>query len=443
MVRLDYIQDPLLGVVGWAEQPYSDVFMSEQLTSSESGLYFQLTHPLLTLENMESIAPDYKGVEISKYVSTDSYKKDNLVEQDGIMYKCKVDNTGEDLTDTAFWIKTSLFSEWLLDKTKASLQKLIFRLCNTKTTKGTLKNLCENKMLFDGTGNKNETVQNRKDFVGFEIVPVRSMGVSTKLNRISLQFTKKGNYTIYIFNSSEDAPVYTLELTKTKDNSSEWFTLNDIVLPYVTDGDAGGSWYLGYFQEDLPTDSLAIRKDRDWSKGPCKSCSRKEFIAWESWSKYLEVHPFKVSSEDVRDTTFSDDFNNDFSKEGIHLWNIENNMYDYSTNFGINLEVTVFCDISDIIISQRGLLADVIAKQVAVDMLRELVYNANVRTNRRSINASKVDILYELDGDSSSLKKSGLNYQLDKAYEALDLSLVGLDRVCLPCKNGGIKYRGI
>ena len=86
------------------------------------------------------------------------------------------------------------------------------------------------------------------------------------------------------------------------------------------------------------------------------------------------------------------------------------------------------------------LFQDVIAKQVAVDMLREFAYNPNVRTNRHSINASRVDILYEIDGDSSSMKKSGLSYQLDLSFKAIELSTEGIDRVCLPCKNNGIRY---
>ena len=76
-------------------------------------------------------------------------------------------------------------------------------------------------------------------------------------------------------------------------------------------------------------------------------------------------------------------------------------------------------------------------------MLREFAYNANVRTNRHSINASRPDILYEIDGDSASLKKSGLSYQLDMAINAIKLDTSGIDKVCLPCRNNGIKYRTI
>ena len=105
------------------------------------------------------------------------------------------------------------------------------------------------------------------------------------------------------------------------------------------------------------------------------------------------------------------------------------------------MEVTVACDLTDFIVEQRSLFQDVIAKQVAVDFLKEFAYNANVRTNRHSINVSRLDLMYEIDGDSSSMKKSGLSYQLDLAFKALEISTKGADRVCLPCKNNGVKYR--
>ena len=41
------------------------------------------------------------------------------------------------------------------------------------------------------------------------------------------------------------------------------------------------------------------------------------------------------------------------------------------------------------------------------------------------------------------LAKSGLSYQLDMAFKAIKLSTEGIDRVCLPCKNNGIKYRTV
>ena len=448
MVRALDIQEKLLHLIGW-EQNYdtSDLKISDALTVSESGLYFQQIHPLLTLQNMSCIAPDFKNMTFEEYNAEKPYSKGNVIKYGSLLYKALQNSTGKQPDiESEYWVETNPFSEWLESKTKASIQKAISRYCNEKIAQGTYKTLCENRTLFDGTGRLVDVVKNKKNLVGFEIVPVRAKGVTTKINKIGLQFTEPGEYTLYLMHSSMDAPVKIIKLNKIRKNSIEWFSLNDVYLPYQSeDNDAGGSWYLCYFQSELPEGSQAIRKDKDWSKEPCNSCSRREYLAWMAWSKYIEVHPFFVNEELINgmQDDFNDNFNNDFSKQPIHLWNVENNQYTYDNNYGLNLEITISCDITDFIIEQRMLFQDIIAKQVAVDMLREFAYNANVRTNRHSINASRLDILYEVDGDSSSMKKSGLSYQLDMAFKAIKLSTEGIDRVCLPCKNNGIKYRTV
>lgn len=435
MVRANDIQEKLLRLIGW-EQNYdtSDLKISDALTVSESGLYFQQIHPLLTLQNMSCIAPDFNNITFPEYNSEKEYSKGNVVDYQGTQYKAlqKAQGKQPDI-ESEYWVETNLFSEWLESKTKASIQKAIARYCNEKTVEGTNKPLCESRTLFDGTGRLVDTVKNKKNLVGFEIVPVRAKGVTTKINKICLQFTKAGEYTLYLMHSSMDAPVKIIKLNKIRDNSAEWFTVDDLYLPYQSeDNDAGGSWYLCYFQSELPEGSQAIRKNKDWSKEPCGSCSRRELLAWMAWSKYLEIHPFFVNEELINT-----------KDKSLHLWDVENNQYTYDNNYGLNLEVTVSCDITDFIIEQRMMFQDVIAKQVAVDMLREFAYNSNVRTNRHSINASRLDILYEVDGDSSSMKKSGLSYQLDMAFKAIKLSTSEIDRVCLPCRNNGIKYRTV
>ena len=437
MIRINDLQEKLLHLIGWQQYYDTSVLsISESLTQSESGMYFQQSHPLITLDNLSSIAPDFKNITYPEYSSKIAYKKGNIVSYNGYSYKALRDCINKEITNGDYWIITSPFSEWLENKTKASIQKAVTRFINEKMVKGATKILFENKTLFDGTGRIVDVIKNKKNLVGFEIIPVRSKGVTTKINKIGLQFTKPGEYTIYIMHSSNIAPIYTLKLNKIKNNSIEWFNLNDIYLPYESlNNDAGGSWYICYLQSNIPEGSQAIRKNKDWSKEPCRACSRSEYESWKVWSKYLEVHPFYINEEFI---------NNEYDGEqSVYMWDIEKNQYTYDTNYGINLEISIGCDITDFIINQRNLFQDIILKQLAVDMLREFAYNANIRTNRHSLNASRVDILYEIDGDSSSMKKSGLGYQLDRAYKAIELGTEGLDRICMPCVNNGIKYRSI
>lgn len=427
MIRIADIQDKMLHLVGW-KQSYdlSDNMLSSNLTQTESGMYFQQIHPLLTLDNLRSIAPDFQNYNWQVHDANKAYKSGEVVRVDDSLYKALQDVPAEtDILDSEYWTETNPFSEWLEEKTKASIVKLVNKFINMKLADKATKSLIENKILFDGTGRLTNKIENRNRLVGFEIDTVRSKGVTVKIDKIGLQMTKPGSYTIYIFHSSNPEPIYTLTFEKTKANSLEWFKpKEDILLPYESaNTDAGGSWYLVYKQSELPENAQAIYKDRDWSTGPCKACSRSEFLAYQAWSRYIEVHPFYISEDE------------EFDPEIMN--------FTYDKNYGINLEVSAYCDLTDFIIKQRAMFQDALSKQVAIDFLREFAYNPNVRTNRHSINASKLDILTELDGDSNSMRQSGLSYELDIALKALSISTQGLDRVCLPCVNNGIKYRSI
>ena len=427
MIRIADIQDKMLHLVGW-KQSYdlSDIMLSSNLTQTESGMYFQQIHPLLTLDNLRSIAPDFQNYNWQVHDVNKAYKSGEVVRIDDSLYKAIQDVPAEtDILDSEYWSETNPFSEWLEEKTKASIVKLVNKFINMKLADKATKSLIENKILFDGTGRLTNKIENRNKLVGFEIDTVRSKGVTVKIDKIGLQMTEPGSYTLYIFHSSNPEPIYTLTFEKTKANSLEWFKpKEDILLPYESaNTDAGGSWYLVYKQSELPENAQAIYKDRDWSTGPCKACSRSEFLAYQAWSRYIEVHPFYISEDE------------EFDPEIMN--------FTYDKNYGINLEVSAYCDLTDFIIKQRAMFQDVLSKQVAIDFLREFAYNPNVRTNRHSINASKLDILTELDGDANSMRQSGLSYELDIALKALSISTQGLDRVCLPCVNNGIKYRSI
>ena len=427
MIRIADIQDKMLHLVGW-KQSYdlSDIMLSSNLTQTESGMYFQQIHPLLTLDNLRSIAPDFQNYNWQVHDVNKAYKSGEVVRIDDSLYKAIQDVPAEtDILDSEYWSETNPFSEWLEEKTKASIVKLVNKFINMKLADKATKSLIENKILFDGTGRLTNKIENRNKLVGFEIDTVRSKGVTVKIDKIGLQMTEPGSYTLYIFHSSNPEPIYTLTFEKTKANSLEWFKpKDDIFLPYESaNTDAGGSWYLVYKQSELPENAQAIYKDRDWSTGPCKACSRSEFLAYQAWSRYIEIHPFYISEDE------------EFDPEIMN--------FTYDKNYGINLEVSAYCDLTDFIIKQRAMFQDVLSKQVAIDFLREFAYNPNVRTNRHSINASKLDILVELDGDSNSMRQSGLSYELDIALKALSISTQGLDRVCLPCVNNGIKYRSI
>ena len=456
MLRAKYIEDSLLGLVGWkqTDDANPDLLLSSNLLGSESGLYYQQAHPLLTLNNMASIAPDFSDYTKPEYDEAATYLKDQVVKvtaQDegespvaAVKYFKAIDNVPAGIKPGAsegwpnYWIETSPFSEWLEDKTRSTIYKAIYTYLNDKQNKGTYKNLLEDRVLFDVTTRISDKISNTDALVGFEIIPARAKGVTIKVNKIGLHFSMPGTYKVYIMHSSKQGPVYSLSFTKTQPNTCEWFKTDSVYLPYIgsEDGTVAGSWYVCYLQSELPANSQAINRSYDWSGMTCRTCNRRDYEAYLAWSKYMEINPFRVNSNDLV-------FDELEETPALALWDTEDMQYFVDKTWGLNLDVTVGCDLTDFIVDQRWLFQDVLMKQMAVDALREFVYNPNVRTNRHSVNAGRTEILYEIDGDSSSMRESGLAYELKQALGAVSLATSGINRVCLPCCNHGLRYKPI
>lgn len=427
MIRINDIQESLLHLVGW-EQSISDKNkISDDLTQTDSGLYFQNAHSLLTLQNIRSCMPDEFQLQYPEWKATEIYAKGDKVIYNDKLYIATATNQNETPTTLLSWAIYDVFSDYILRLTKAGISTMVQNFLTEKQISRETKNLLERRTFFDGAGRIVNTETNRGKIVGFEITPTRSMGVTTKIEKIGLQFKTNGEVTIYLFHSSQINPIKTVTLNYTGSGSYQWFTLADWYLSYISQSNnSGGSWYICYNQNDID-DMQAINFTRDWSREPCGTCNKGSLETWRQITKYMMVSPFQVKA--LR--TFA---------QYPELWDIETNVYTNTRNYGLNCEISVGCDLSDFIISQRSIFANVLQKQVAYNILRLMAMNPDVRVNRNQSNISRMDILYELDGNTAGTYRNGLGYELKQAYKALNIDTLGIDRICLACNNGGVKY---
>lgn len=440
MIRINEICEALKNVCGW-EQSYDPAkAIDDNLTQTESGLYFQGAHPLLTLDSMEAIMPDDWGIQYPVWDALTQWKQNKVVQYGNdtngnkLFWKAKADNVGEEPTeDSLFWSKYNILSDFLERMTRNGIATAIQTFTQIKQLDKETRNLLERRTFFDGAGRIRATLQNNHKLVGFEIVPVRAMGVTAKIEKIGLQMTGgTGVVRMYLFHSSQIDPIKTFDLNFTVTNGGfQWFPLTDCYLPYISDkNNAGGAWFLCYNQDELPAGMEAINVSKDWSREPCGTCNIGSVEVWRELTKYLQITPFMYHAPE----TFA---------EYPELWDIAQTLYTRTQNYGLNCEITIGCDLTDFVISQRAIFQTVIQRQVAAIALRTLAMNPNVRVNRNQSNASRTDILYELDGNTSGVRPGGLGYDLKKAYEALRIDTQGLDRICLSCNNRGVKYRTV
>lgn len=441
MYRIKEIQDALLHVCGWEQSYNPKEAIDSDLTRSESGLMFQGAHPLLTLDTMRAIMPDDWGYQYPEWNSRETYSSGTIVQYDlngngdELYWESIRDNNTNEIPGESvlFWKPYNILSDFLERVTRNGIATAIQTFTQIKQLDKETRNLLERRTFFDGAGRIRATLQNTHKLVGFEIVPVRALGVTAKIEKIGLQMTGgTGIVKMYLFHSSQIDPIKTFDLDfQVKNGGFQWFTLEDCFLPYISkDNNSGGSWFLCYNQDELPQGMEAINVSKDWSREPCGTCNIGSVEVWRELTKYLQVTPFMYNAPE----TFA---------EYPELWDIAYTMYTNTQNYGLNCEITVGCDLTDFIISQRQIFQDVIQKQVAVIALRALAMNPNVRVNRYQSNATRTDILYELDGNTSGVRPGGLGYQLKKSYEALKLDTQGLDRVCLSCNNRGVRYKAV
>lgn len=372
--------------------------------------YFNDEHPLLTTENLFSIAPDFRN-------SVSDAADDKEVSE--------------------------AFTAWLKEKTIAYICKAIREFVNSKITSREHRTILESTDVFPGATRTTEVFNAATSplynyLFGFEIVPARqSESLVINIDHISLNVdARKGKLGYYGWITDwKQAMVAEVidsagNVVYTVDSNYGVNTQTPISLP-----NNNGSYYVVFrFPENsrITGEYPIFVKRRDWSKGPCETCSPSEGRAWRTMSKFVEIHPFICSEEGQYDP-----------ETGRYVFSPSLIKYDYTTNFGIEAKISVMCDLSIFIKRNIDMFIPYIMKSVAIDFLREMAYNPNTRTNRNSINASKTEILYELDGDSSSMKKSGLIYKLEEYLKALRIDTTGIDRICLPCKNNGVKYRTV
>ena len=455
MIRINDITQGLAHLVGWEQAIIPEEQIAEDLTETESGLTYQAAHPMLTLKNLESVMPEMSASSFPEWNRYKFYKKGSVVRhyvknKSEYLFIAKVNNIGQeprmadfnndfndDYTHTdgspmgsaGYWEQYDPKSVWLHRLQDQAITGMVQRFLTEKSLLKELKQILERRTFFDGNGRLANTVQNGQRLVGFEITPAYAMGVTAKIERIGLQMTgATGKVRMYLFHSSQVEPVQVQDLEFTKTNGGfQWFDMKDWYMPYISEtNDSGGTWYLVYDQAALPEGMEAVNVAKDWSREPCGTCNIGSVEAWRELTKFLLISPFRVRSSE----TF---------EQYPELWDIAENVYTNTQNYGLNVEVSVYCDLTDFIIRERAIFANVLQKEMAARVIRMLAFNPSVRVNRNQSNASQFDLLYEVDGNPQG-RESGLGKELKDAYGASDMDTRGIDRLCLTCRPVGVRY---
>lgn len=373
MYRIEDIKQCLNGLVGFRQNvnPELPDYRADNI-ASESGLYVQDAHKLINDENIDYAIPNFTAIDaINAQTLRDDYMRNLLDEA----------------------INNVVYQTIHSDK--------IARTINEKFT------------LWDGTPNYGSVrAKIGGKFVGFKLCTKQMQGLAAQINKIGYLGTADNPHiNIYVYHTSDLVdPIATIHINNTTARKFVWHEV-DRQLNYLGLNETGGEYIIGYKTDEVVGSSYNV--NYSFSKQPCRKCvGESRYSNWHLRNKYLDVEP--VEYDLLQDGTID----------------LESERYTLNTTFGLNIDFSAICDVTEIICSQREVFAKGIQQQTAIELLKVFAYST--RDNSLSLETKQM-ALNILNGMSEAELQGILELQ-KHTIESLSLDFSGLDSACLPCK---------
>ncbi len=227
---------------------------------------------------------------------------------------------------------------------------------------------------------------------------------------------------IYLYETSQEDPIATFNLTNTKVNSLEWFAITDFIMNYQSLLLGTGQQYLlGYYEADpnnpqtFQLEGNALRTDFDCGCGqnPAKV-----------WRKYIGIEPIEIPNRGLIFNAVKGDYDLPDQDEISFVSFIS----------GLQAKVNIECDITEVLCAN----IDLFAKALQYTLAKRVLFDAFASVRINSISESKMNqsrdfgVKYqgELEGfttEEGEVRKGIIN--------SIILDLQGVDSFCMPCKQ--------
>lgn len=423
------------GLIGF-EQSYNsdhDVIDSDLVASTSGLMVGNGLHPLLTTENILAIAEQFSRIVVRVWTVNNTYRINDIVKEGQDIYQSIVDaNVG--FTPSIYparWRKTNLLSAYLRKMYDASVLKLLSQFTTEKKLNELSKTILSNVSLYEGVGNISGRITKQNRIVGYKI-RLKNPDTVALLTYLGMQLdTVQADFKIYLFHSSSPDPVATFTLNHTKSIQFQWHKIpleKLAILNNATDGSiSGGTYYLVYYESD--TDGSAIEKqmsfDGKYSCGTCTDAVVNGHL-FNKWNNFISIQPFYIAEANVPATP-------------LKLWEETDEILVSDTNWGMNLQISVQCDLTNVLCQASPVMADALSKQLTVDLLQEMAYS--LRDNQKK---EKIASLAATALDNQENGQHGEVKKLNDARKALSFDLSNISSVCLPCHSAnGTKLKSV
>lgn len=263
-------------------------------------------------------------------------------------------------------ISDSVFNSELEQLQKTSILDVMDKVFNAP-------DFIDRQVLYRYPNNKVDTDALPDGFVGYKIIQDDTKNTAIEIKRDLLEFSGTGDITLVLYNSNQKTVIESKVVTIASD-------MQEVVLNWRLDNESPlykGSLYYGYFTNGV----TVLPYDRNYENANVQSCIT-----------HLNIENIKVpnaTSGDLFDLTLI---------EGA------------DESWGLNPDITVFYDYTDLILQNQFLFGKAIQMQCQIQSLTYITSSNRSNINERHAKDVMDRILIEIEGTTETvgLKKIGL-----------------------------------
>lgn len=376
MFKSEIVVPQYANLLGWKQHfDKNEIDLPPELTNTDTGEYYQQKHPALRLDIIQTLIPAKQKLnDYLREVVTDST---NEIFNDVLSYR-HVNNYG----------KTLLSRATLLNK----------------------------------YGHLNDTITNQGRFVGFQIRVQSLTGLQSSINEIGLQFAGAESIPMYLFHTSKKDPITPpFTLTATGSGQWDWKASSVVLSAFKAEEYHGGAFILGYYQDALTSNAINYT-NFDWSKGECSSCNSSYAKIWKAIRGFYHIHPLYVPAGSFI--------------EG-EMFDMNGAVYENTQSWGMNLKLSVECDLTDFFIQNKFVFKNLLAYKVVHKILQMMKFSQEISSIEENI---KHMIIRDLEGDVDT-KLLNIPTLYYKELKSVGFNIEGINSKCLGCKSDGYAPR--
>lgn len=371
MFKAEKIAENFKNLIGWRQHHNtSDIEIATELTETESGEYYQQKHSALKLNYIRATIEDDKNLD------------DYLVEK---------------VRDASVEMLNDVFTKRMVNK-------------YGKTLLGV-------SQLLNKYGWVNDKIMNENRFVGFQVRLFTGSGLQAIINKIGFQMSGAVDFKLYVFHTSKVDPIKTIDVSVTQAGQWHWEN-TDLELNSFTYDLSGGAFIIGYYQEDLGGVNAINNTDFDFDKGACGGCNASNYTTWRNITKYYSVYPLYVASGNY---------------EKGKMFDLNDAFYIATKTFGLNLKMSVRCDLTTFFIENKFVLKNLLAYKVTSIILNDMKFSCETNYIEENL---KMMILRDIEGDTET-RMGNIGDKYDDELHSVLFNISGLNQKCLPCEDDG------